>query len=70
MRVRKGAAPGHIRTPFYLRGCTGTVAPICGDFGNPEELVGPLLLLCAPAAGSFVTGAELYVDGGFTGMRL
>ena len=39
-------------------------------FGNPEELVGPLLLLCAPAAGSFVTGAELYVDGGFTGMRL
>jgi NAD(P)-dependent dehydrogenase (short-subunit alcohol dehydrogenase family) len=38
-------------------------------FGNPEELVGAALLLCAPVAGSFVTGAELYVDGGFTAMR-
>jgi NAD(P)-dependent dehydrogenase (short-subunit alcohol dehydrogenase family) len=39
-------------------------------FGNPEELVGAALLLCAPVAGSFITGASLYVDGGFTGMRL
>ena len=39
-------------------------------FGEPEELVGALLLLCGPAAGSFITGAEVYVDGGFTGMRL
>jgi NAD(P)-dependent dehydrogenase (short-subunit alcohol dehydrogenase family) len=39
-------------------------------FGNPEELVGAAILLCAPVAGSFITGAELYVDGGFTGMRL
>ncbi len=39
-------------------------------FGDPEELVGAALLLVAPVAGSFVTGAELYVDGGFTGMRL
>jgi len=39
-------------------------------FGFPEELVGAVLLLVSPVAGSFVTGAEIYVDGGFTGMRL
>lgn len=39
-------------------------------FGNPEELVGAAILMCAPVAGSFITGTDLYVDGGFTGMRL
>ncbi|MCX7390018.1 MAG: SDR family oxidoreductase [Planctomycetia bacterium] len=39
-------------------------------FGSPEELVGAVLLLVSRVAGSFVTGAEIYVDGGFTGMRL
>ena len=38
-------------------------------FGEPEELVGAAILLCAERAGSFITGAEIYVDGGFTGMR-
>jgi NAD(P)-dependent dehydrogenase (short-subunit alcohol dehydrogenase family) len=38
-------------------------------FGNPEELIGAAILLCAPVAGSFITGTSLYVDGGFTGMR-
>ena len=38
-------------------------------FGEPDELVGATLLLCAPVAGSFITGGEFYVDGGFTGMR-
>ncbi|MEX0669691.1 MAG: SDR family oxidoreductase [Pirellulales bacterium] len=38
-------------------------------FGSPEELLGAAILLCAPVAGSFITGAEVYVDGGFTGMR-
>ena len=33
------------------------------------ELVGVVLLLVARNAGSFVTGAEVFVDGGFTGMR-
>ncbi|MFM9024514.1 MAG: SDR family NAD(P)-dependent oxidoreductase [Planctomycetaceae bacterium] len=51
------------------------VAAIMGQtpmnrFGNPDELVGAAILLCAPVAGSFITGAEVYVDGGFTGMRL
>jgi NAD(P)-dependent dehydrogenase (short-subunit alcohol dehydrogenase family) len=38
-------------------------------FGKPEELVGAALLLLAPRAGSFITGAAYYVDGGFTAMR-
>jgi NAD(P)-dependent dehydrogenase (short-subunit alcohol dehydrogenase family) len=35
-------------------------------FGEPEELVGALLLLVSPKAGSFVTGTHVNVDGGFT----
>jgi NAD(P)-dependent dehydrogenase (short-subunit alcohol dehydrogenase family) len=38
-------------------------------FGQPEELVGPALLLLSSKAGSFITGAACYVDGGFTAMR-
>lgn len=38
VRVKNGPAPGHIRTPWYLRGKTGRVERICGAFGNPEEL--------------------------------
>ena len=38
VRVRLGAAPGHMRTPWYLRGRTGRIERVCGDFGNPEEL--------------------------------
>ena len=38
-------------------------------FGEPHELIGAVLLTLSRAAGSFVTGAEIYVDGGFTGMR-
>jgi NAD(P)-dependent dehydrogenase (short-subunit alcohol dehydrogenase family) len=39
-------------------------------FGQPEELIGAALLLVSRAAGSFITGAAYYVDGGFTAMRL
>lgn len=38
-------------------------------FGEPDELLGACILLLAPKAGSFITGAAYYVDGGFTGMR-
>ena len=38
VRVKMGAAPGHMRTPFYLRGKTGRIERVCGDFPNPEEL--------------------------------
>ncbi len=38
-------------------------------FGEPHELVGATLLMLARNAGSFITGAAYYVDGGFTAMR-
>ncbi len=38
-------------------------------FGESEELIGATILLCSRSAGSFITGTEIYVDGGFTGMR-
>jgi NAD(P)-dependent dehydrogenase (short-subunit alcohol dehydrogenase family) len=41
-----------------------------GRFGEPRELVGATLLLLAPAAGSFITGEAIYVDGGFTAMTI
>lgn len=37
-----------------------------GRFGEPEELVGAMLLLLSPVAGSFITGTHVNVDGGFT----
>jgi NAD(P)-dependent dehydrogenase (short-subunit alcohol dehydrogenase family) len=39
-------------------------------FGSPEELAGALLLLASPKAGSFLTGHNLLVDGGFTAMTI
>jgi NAD(P)-dependent dehydrogenase (short-subunit alcohol dehydrogenase family) len=39
-------------------------------FGEPQELVGATILLLSRSAGSFITGATYYVDGGFTAMRI
>ncbi len=39
-------------------------------FGEPHELIGAVLLLVSPVAGSFITGADYYVDGGFTAMTI
>jgi NAD(P)-dependent dehydrogenase (short-subunit alcohol dehydrogenase family) len=36
-----------------------------GRFGEPRELAGAALFLASPNASSFVTGADLIVDGGF-----
>ena len=38
VRVRLAHPPGHLRTPFYIRGHQGVVESIAGDFANPEEL--------------------------------
>lgn len=38
-------------------------------FGEPQELIGAALLLLSRRAGSYLTGADLYVDGGFTSCR-
>ena len=38
-------------------------------FGEPQELVGATVLL-ASDAGSFITGAEIVVDGGFNAMSI
>jgi len=38
VRVRFADPPGHIRTPWYIRGRAGVVERLCGAFGNPEEL--------------------------------
>jgi nitrile hydratase len=38
VRVRRAFPPGHVRTPYYLRGCAGVVERVCGAYPNPEEL--------------------------------
>ena len=38
VQVRRGSPPGHIRTPFYVRGCKGRIEQIAGEYRNPEEL--------------------------------
>ena len=38
VRVRVAHPPGHVRTPFYVRGHTGVVERFCGIYANPEEL--------------------------------
>jgi nitrile hydratase len=36
--VRRAFPPGHIRTPWYIRGQVGVIERLCGVFPNPEEL--------------------------------
>lgn len=38
VKVRRAYPPGHVRTPYYIRGLTGEVERICGLFRNPEQL--------------------------------
>jgi NAD(P)-dependent dehydrogenase (short-subunit alcohol dehydrogenase family) len=39
-------------------------------FGEPDELAGAVLLLASSVAGSFITGENLVVDGGFSSMTI
>jgi NAD(P)-dependent dehydrogenase (short-subunit alcohol dehydrogenase family) len=39
-------------------------------FGEARELIGATLLLAADGAGSFITGAEIVVDGGYHAMTI
>jgi len=39
-------------------------------FGKPQELVGTTLLLASEEAGSFITGANIPVDGGYSSMTI
>ena len=38
VRVRTAHPPGHVRTPFYVRGKSGVVERVLGAYRNPEEL--------------------------------
>lgn len=38
VRVRADFPPGHVRTPFFIRGCTGVIDHAVGTYRNPEEL--------------------------------
>ena len=39
-------------------------------FGEARELVGATLLLAGDGAGSFITGSEIIVDGGYHAMTI
>ncbi len=38
VRVKEMFPPGHVRTPFFLRGKVGVIERELGPFKNPEEL--------------------------------
>ena len=38
VKVRAAFPPGHVRTPFFVRGKTGRVIEVLGPYRNPEEL--------------------------------
>jgi NAD(P)-dependent dehydrogenase (short-subunit alcohol dehydrogenase family) len=39
-------------------------------FGEARELIGATILLASDAAGGFITGAEIVVDGGYHAMTI
>jgi len=39
-------------------------------FGEAKELIGATLLLASDAAGGFITGDEIVVDGGYHAMTI
>jgi NAD(P)-dependent dehydrogenase (short-subunit alcohol dehydrogenase family) len=57
-----------IITPERIASITGHTP--MGRFGEARELVGAALLLAAEGAGSFITGSEVVVDGGYNAMSI
>jgi hypothetical protein len=37
VRVRRSFPPGHLRTPWYIRGKAGVVERVLSPFPNPEQ---------------------------------
>ncbi len=63
-------APGYIDTPLTRQHAPATREKICnttplGRFGEPHELIGPVVFLASDAS-TFVTGTVLTIDGGWT----
>ncbi len=63
-------APGYIDTPLTRQHAADVRRQIASTtplrrFGEPRELIGPVVFLASDAA-SFVTGTSLIVDGGWT----
>jgi gluconate 5-dehydrogenase len=61
--VRTEMIAHHLARPDFLEKTLPRI-PL-GRLAEPRDIVGPALLFCS-AAGAFVTGQTLYVDGGIT----
>jgi len=57
-----------VLTPERIAGILGHTP--MKRFGEARELIGATLLLASDAAGSFITGEELIVDGGYHAMTI